>query len=82
MLSNTCPYELLLHIADGSDVFCSQENESSNVLLNAAASRGFSMHYLSLSPLCLLPVTVLKELSLQHSIIYDSTTDYSTASWK
>ena len=57
-----CPHQLSLHITDRSNVFYSKKNESSNVLLNAVVSRGFSMRELSLSPLRVLSVTVLKAL--------------------
>jgi len=63
VLDQASKWELLIHIADVSDVFCPQNNDMI-LLLQAAESRGESRYDLNFGPLHLIPPVALEALAL------------------
>ena len=66
MNASQSKWELLIHIADVSDIYCvSNENQQfSEILTDASRRRGFSRYDLPLGPLHLLPPIALQTLAL------------------
>jgi hypothetical protein len=63
-LPEASKWELLIHIADVSDIYVPKD-EATSILREAAASRGISRYDLPTGPIHLLPPVVLQALSLR-----------------